>query len=293
MTRSVTVDSSKRKKTTLRELLDMKRSGVRIAALGVYDAPMAAIADEIGFELFVIGNSGPMSLFGYKESARVPSDDLKYMTQAVSRVTRYALVVSTMPYVSYLISKEEGIRTAARLVSEAGSDCVQCHGTADSAENIRAIVRAGIPVLAHLGLQSVRKTEQGGYGVRGRTAAEAYRIVQDAMALAEAGVFAFILELVAAEVTRYLRETLPVPVLSLGSGPHADGIYQVSADVVGFSAFRRPSTAAQFCDAEVVAERGLRAFIDSVRDRSYPQPNPNAHMAPQDVQKLAALPTRR
>lgn len=271
----------------------MKRTGARIAALGVYDAPMAAIADEIGFELFVIGNSGPMSLFGYKDAARIPSHDLEYMTAAVSRVTRYALVVSTMPYMSYLISKKEGIRTAARLVSEAGAECVQCHGSADSAESICAIVRAGIPVVAHLGLQSVRKTEQGGYGVRGRTAAEAYRIVQDAMALADAGVFAFILELVPVEVTRHLRETLPVPVLSLGSGPHADGIYQVSADVVGFSVFRRPSTAAQFCDAKAVAERGLRGFIDSVRDRSYPQPNPNAHMAPADVQRLAALPSRR
>lgn len=287
------MDTSTRRKTTLRGLLDMKRTGVRIAALGVYDAPMAAIADEVGFELFVIGNSGPMSLFGYKESACISSHDLEYMTAAVSRVTRYALVVSTMPYMSYLISKEESIRTAARLVSEAGAECVQCHASADSADNIRAIVRAGIPVLAHLGLQSVRKIEQGGYGVRGRTAAEAYRIVQDATALADAGVFAFILELVPVEVTRHLRETLTVPVLSLGSGPHADGIYQVSADVVGFSVFRRPSTAAQFCDAKVVAERGLRGFIDSVRDRSYPQPNPNAHMAPADVQRLAALPSRQ
>src|SRR6185503_15297938 len=100
--------------------------------------------------------------------------------QAVSRVTRYAMVVSTMPYMTYSLSREEGIRTAARLVSEAGADCVQCHGTADSVENIGAIVRAGVPVLAHLGLQSVRKTAQSGYGVKGRSAGEAYRIVRDA-----------------------------------------------------------------------------------------------------------------
>jgi 3-methyl-2-oxobutanoate hydroxymethyltransferase len=279
-------------KTTLRRLMEMKRSGSRIAGLGVYDAPMAAIADEIGFELFIIGNSGPMSLFGYRQAARVPAADLEYMTAAVSRVTRYALVVSTMPYMSYLVSKEEGIRTAARLVSEAGAECVQCHGSADSAENIAAIVRAGIPVLAHLGLQSVRKTEQSGYRVRGGTAAEAHQIVRDAMALADAGVFAFILELVPLEVVRHLRKALSIPVLSLGSGPHADGIYQVSADVVGFSAFRRPSTSAQFCDAEALAQRGLQGFIDSVRARTYPQPNPNAHMAAADIEKLALLTAR-
>lgn len=276
-------------KTTLRSLQEMKRNGRRIAALGVYDAPMAAIADEIGFELFVIGNSGPMSLFGHKEAARVPADELKFMTQAVSRVTRYAMVVSTMPYMSYVISREEGIRTAARLVSEAGAECVQCHGTRDSVDNIRAIVRAGVPVLAHLGLQSVRKTEQSGYGVRGRTAEEAHPIVRDAIALADAGAFAFILELVPKEVTRYLREILPVPVLSLGSGPFADGIYQVSADVVGFSVFRRPNSAAQFCDAAAASRAGIQAFIDGVRGGRYPEINPKARMSAADAEKLAAM----
>jgi len=277
-----------RKKTTLRLLQQMKRDKKRIAALGVYDAPMAAIADEIGFELFVIGNSGPMSLFGYKESVRVPASDLFYMTAAVSRVTRYAMVVSTMPYMSYAVSREEGIRTAARLVSEAGAECVQCHGTADSLENIRAIVKAGVPVLAHLGLQSMRKTEQSGYGVRGRTAAEALPIVQDAMALAEAGAFAFILELVPQQVARYLQQVLPVPVLSLGSGPFADGIYQVSADVVGFSVFKRPNTAAQFCDAGAAARKGIETFVSRVKHREFPQVNSGARMAPADAEKLIA-----
>jgi 3-methyl-2-oxobutanoate hydroxymethyltransferase len=271
----------------------MKRAGRRIAALGVYDAPMAAMADEIGFELFVIGNSGPMSLFGHKESARVPAEDLKYMTLAVSRVTRYAMVVSTMPYMSYLISREEGIRAAARLVSEAGAEAVQCHGTSESVENIRAIVAAGVPVLAHLGLQSVRKTEQSGYGVRGRTALEAAPIVRDALALADAGVFAFILELVPLQVTRYLSEILPVPVLSLGSGPYADGIYQVSADVAGFSVFRRPHSAAQFCDAQLAARQGIQSFIDAVRAGNYPSINPKGSMSASDAERLSKASGRK
>lgn len=286
------MQQSARKKVTLKVLQEMRRNGARIAALGVYDSPMAVIADEIGFEIFVIGNSGPMSLFGYKESVRVPAEDLRFMTAAVSRVTRYAMVVSTMPYMSYQISREEGIRTAARLVSEAGADCVQCHGTSESVDNIRSIVRAGVPVLAHLGLQSMRKTEQSGYGVRGRTAAEAYPIVQDAIALAEAGVFAFILELVPAQVTRYLRDLLPVPVISLGSGPFADGIYQVSADIVGFSVFKRPNSAAQFCDSWAAARTGLQAFIESVQSKRYPQRNAVDRMAAEVVQKLVASPVR-
>lgn len=261
---------SPRRKVTLRQLRQMKAERRRIVALGVYDAPMAAIADEIGFELFVIGNSGPMSLFGYRNSARVPPEALFHMTQGVSRVTRYALIVATMPYMSYLMSREEGVRTAARFVSEAGADCVQCHGDRHSADNIAAIVRAGVPVLAHLGLQSVRKVEQSGYGVQGRTAAEAERLVEDAERLVDAGVFAFILELVPTELAGYLRASLPVPVLSLGSGPDADGIYQVSADVVGFSVFERPKSARRFVNARSLAEQGVRAYVESVRARNYP-----------------------
>jgi 3-methyl-2-oxobutanoate hydroxymethyltransferase len=263
-----------RKKVTLRQLAQMKAERQRIAALGVYDAPMAAIADEVGFEMFVIGNSGPMSLFGYRDAVQVRPDDLFFMTQAVSRATRYALIVATLPYMSYLISREEGVRAAARFVSEAGAECVQCHGDAHSADNIAAIVRAGIPVLAHLGLQSVRKVEQSGYSVQGRTATAAARIVEDAERLLDAGVFAFTLELVPTELAGFLREHLPVPVLSLGSGPNADGIYQVSADVVGFSVFRRPRNAAQFVDVRALAEQAIRTYANEARAGRYP-PSPS------------------
>jgi 3-methyl-2-oxobutanoate hydroxymethyltransferase len=278
--------SSMRKKVTLRRLRQMKSERQRIVGLGVYDSPMASIADEIGFELFVIGNSGPMSLLGYDDSAHVQSTDLFYMTRAVSRVTRYALIIATMPYMSYLISSEEGIRTAARFVSEGGADCVQCHGNRHSADNIAAIVNAGIPVLAHLGLQSTRKVAQSGFSVQGRTAEAAARIVEDAECLVAAGVFAIIAELVPAELTGYLRTHLPVPVLSLGSGADADGIYQVSADVVGFSVFPRPKNAAQFVDARTVAAQGMQRYFECVRSKIYPTEDDRRSMPESELRRF-------
>lgn len=280
---------TKRKKVTLRQLAQMKAERRLIAALGVYDTPTAAIADEIGFELFVIGNSGPMSLFGYRDSVRVRPEDLFYMTQAVSRATPSALIVSTMPFMSYHVSKEEGVRTAARLVSEAGADCVQCHGDRHSVDNISAIVRSGVPVLAHLGLQSVRKVEQSGFRVQGRTAIEAASIVEDARRLADIGVFAFILELVPQELAGYLRRDLPVPVLSLGSGPDADGIYQVSADVVGLSVFPRPKGAANFVDCRALADKGVREFVSRARARTYPNPAEERSMTDSERHRFADL----
>jgi 3-methyl-2-oxobutanoate hydroxymethyltransferase len=272
------------KKVTLKTVWDMKARGEAVVALGVYDAPLAAIADEIGFHLFVIGNSGPMCLFGHRSSPDVPGDELLFMTQAVSRVTRGALVVATMPYGSYLTSKGDAVRAALRLMSEGGADAVQCHGDRHCAKKLRAIVRAGVPVLAHIGLQSVRKSAQSGFRVQGRSEEDAMRLIEDADALAEAGVFAFIAELIPSELAEFLAERLPVPVISLGSGPRADGVYLVGGDLIGLSAFPRPSNAGRFADVGAAMSQGLRAFFDAVRagapcERAEPQRMAAAELA--------------
>lgn len=283
------MEDVKRRKVTLRRLQEMKARRERIVALGVYDSPMAAIADEIGFEMFVIGNSGPMSLFGHRDATSVKPDELLFMTQGVSRVTRYALIVATMPYASYCVSRAQSVRSAARLVSEGGAEAVQCHGTRHTAPYIGAITRSGIPVLGHLGLQSVRKVEQSGFGVKGRSGAEARSIVDDARALADAGVFAFVVERVPSELARYLAESLPAPVLSLGSGPLGDGIYLVSGDAVGYSVFPKPSHAGRFVDVRPMIEEGLRAYLDQARAGTYPAEAEARHMSPEEHARFKAL----
>ena len=278
-----------RKKVSIERLLTMKQRGETIAALGVYDSPMASWADDIGFEIFVIGNSGPMSLFGHKAAITVKADELLFMTRAVSRVTRYALIVATMPYMSYAASREESVRTAAWLVSEGGADCVQCHGNLHTAEFIAAITGAGVPVYAHLGLQSVRKTEQSGFGLKGRTAGAAKRIVDEARAMVDAGAFAIMLEHVPIELTRIIRDMVPVPVISLGSGPDADGIYLVSADLIGYSVFRKPVTAGQFADVRPVVEDALKTYASQVRNREYPSGVHANHMDPEALEELRKM----
>jgi 3-methyl-2-oxobutanoate hydroxymethyltransferase len=278
-----------RKKVTIGRLYKMKARKERIAALGVYDSPMAAWADAVGFDMFVIGNSGPMSLFGHRNSTTVKADELLFMTQAVSRVTRYALIVATLPYMSYAISKEEAVRSAARLVSEGGAECVQCHGNTYTSNYIRAITGAGIPVLAHLGLQSVKKVEQSGFGVKGRTAADAKRIVDDALALADAGVFAFIVEMIPTEVTAHLRDHMGIPIISLGSGSDADGVYLVSADMTGYSVARRPKNAGQFVDVRPVIEEALRTYRDQARSGTYPTKEQAHRMGSEEFAKFKEL----
>ncbi|MBX3121562.1 MAG: 3-methyl-2-oxobutanoate hydroxymethyltransferase [Nitrospira sp.] len=260
---------TERKKVTIQQLQKMKAEGTRICALGVYDTPMAVAADRIGFELFVIGNSGPMSLLGYTESTAVRSEDLLFMCKAVKRAQPKAMIVATLPYMSYFGSKDRAIDTAAQFVRE-GADAVQCHADRNTSENIEVMTRAGVPVLAHIGLRSVRKTEQSGFRVQGRSATAADEIFEDALAMEKAGAFAVVAELVPTQLMGFLRKRLSLPVLSLGSGPDADGIYQVSADVVGFSVFPRPKTAAQFGNVRPLIGTAIEKFCSAVQAREFP-----------------------
>jgi 3-methyl-2-oxobutanoate hydroxymethyltransferase len=178
------------------------------------------------------------------------------------------------------------VRAAARLISEGEADAVQCHGDRHCAKKLRAIVRAGIPVLAHIGLQSVRKSAQSGYRVQGRGEEDALRLIEDADALADAGVFAFIAELIPSELAQLLAQRLPTPIISLGSGPDADGVYLVAGDLIGFSAFPRPGNAGNFADVGASMAAGLRTFFDQVRSgAAYGAAGPH-HMAAGELAQL-------
>lgn len=279
----------KRRKTTINSLNERKAMKQKITALGVYDSPMASIADQIGFDMFIIGNSGPMSLFGYETSTSVEPDDLLFMCQAVDRATKYAMIVATLPYMSYLTSTSDAISTAAKFVSNGGADAVQCHGNRYTVSSISAMVRAGVPVLAHLGLQSVRKSEQSGYRIQGKNLDSARNVIDDALAMVDAGVFAVLLELVPQEVTAYLASRLPVPVIGLGSGPNVDGVYLVSGDAVGYSVFQKPKNAGQFANVKPMIETGIQRFDQSVRDGTYPSKDMSVHMPSEEYEKFVAM----
>ena len=278
--------TARRKKVTVKQLLDMKKRREMIVSIGVYDSPMAAIADEIGFDLLINGNAGPMSLLGHKTPMTVRFEEQLILTQAVSRVAQYGMIVAHMPYMTYHASQEDAIRNAARLISEGGADAVKCEGNRYTCRYVAEIVRAGIPVMGHIGMQASRKLEQSGFGFKGRTAEEAVRIVDDARAFVEAGAFGFILEYTPVDITTYLARTLPVPVISVGAGASPDGIYLIAGDAVGYSAFPRPKNEGSFVDVRPIIAKGLRAYKDQVLAKSYPGPEFTQHMTPEEHAKF-------
>ncbi|MDO8298739.1 3-methyl-2-oxobutanoate hydroxymethyltransferase [Lacisediminimonas sp.] len=283
------MSETKRKKVTIKQLLQKKQNKEMIVAIGVYDSPMAAIADEIGFDLLINGNAGPMSLLGHPTPLTVRYEEQLILTQAVSRVAKYGMVIGHMPYMTYNGTAEEAIRNAARFISEGGADAVKCEGNKHTAVNVAEIVRAGVPVMGHMGMQASRKLEQSGFGFKGRSADEAAKIVEDARAFVDAGIFAMILEYVPVEITEYLARTLPVPVISVGAGPSPDGIYLISGDAVGYSAFPRPKNEASFVDVRPLIQQGLSDYKKQVLDRSYPNEHFTQHMTEVEHEKFLTL----
>jgi len=283
------MDAPKRRKTTVKDVLEKKRRKEILVCMAAYDSPMAAIADEVGFDLLINGNAGPMSLLGHPTPLTVSFEEQLILTQAVSRVARYGMIVAHMPFMTYHRSKKHAIRNAARLISEGGADAIKCEGNKYTAEYVAEIVRAGIPAMGHIGMQASRKLEQSGFGVKGRTATDAAKIVEDARAFVDAGVFGFILEYVPVEITSYLAATLPVPVISVGAGASPDGIYIGCGDAVGYSAFPRPKNQRCFVDVRPMIEQGLRAYKEEVLARTYPSEEFTAHMTKEEHDKFLEL----
>lgn len=274
---------STRKKVTIKELHRKKAAGEMITSLGVYDAPMAAIADNVGFDLLINGNAGPMSLLAHRDPTTVPYMDQLILTQAVSRVVKYGMVVSHLPYMTYNVSAPDSVRNAARMISEGGADAVKCEGNAYIARTfVEPIVQAGIPVMAHLGLMASRKLEQSGYGVKGRKAEEALEIVKAARAFAESGAFAILIEQTPEEVAAYLAESLPIPVIGLVAGRRCDGIYDISGDMLGYSAFPAPKAKRTFADLRGAIDQGLRAYLAESLAGNHPTDESIPHMTEEE-----------
>ena len=274
------------KKITIKHLLGMKARGETIVALGVYDYPTASVADRLGFEILLTGPSGPMSLFGHRHVHSIKPEEMLVITKAVSRVEPKALLVASLPFMTYESSNQRAIETAALFVTQGGADCVKCDANRYLAPRLEAIVRSGIPVMAHIGLQASRNVEQSGYRVQGRTAEEAINLVEDAEALVRAGVFALLVETATQEVTHYLKNNLHVPVISLGSGSDADGVCIVSGDAVGYSVFPKPPTAARFVDIRPSIHKALTSYAQSARNGLYPVKGQYSSLPSEQWQKI-------
>lgn len=250
-------------------LLKRKQDGGKITALTAYDYPTAKLIDEAGIDIVLVGDSCANNVMGLEDTLGVTMDDMLHHTKMVSRAVHDALVVADMPFLSYQVSPEEALRNAGRFIAEAGAQAVKLEGPADRfGPAIQMILRAGIPVMGHIGFTPQSVHQIGGYKVQGRGEQAMERLKREAEGLEEAGCFAIVLELVQMKAAEEITGALSIPTIGIGSGPHCDGQVLVVNDMLGFNEER--SFFEVYGDVPAVMRAAFQKYAADVRDGSFP-----------------------
>jgi 3-methyl-2-oxobutanoate hydroxymethyltransferase len=252
---------------TIRDLQKWKAEGTRFAMLTAYDYPTAKIFDEAGIPVLLVGDSVGNNVLGYDNTLPVTMDEMLHHTKAVTRGARNALVVGDMPFLSYQVSVEEGVRNAGRFLKEGGAGAVKIEGP--QIELVHKLVELGIPVMAHVGLTPQSVHAMGGYRVQGRGEEAAGRVTDQALSLEKAGAFAIVLEAMPSELGAELAKTLQIPTIGIGAGPNTDAQVLVSPDLLGMSE-RIPSFARAYADLRNEISKAVSAFAEDVRAGRFP-----------------------
>ncbi|RLP92177.1 MULTISPECIES: 3-methyl-2-oxobutanoate hydroxymethyltransferase [unclassified Micromonospora] len=252
-----------------RDLIAAKERGERWPMLTSYDQYTAAIFDQAGVPVLLVGDSAANNVFGYETTLPVTADELLPLVRAVVRATRQALIVGDLPFGSYEEGPTQALRTAVRFMKEGGCHAVKLEGGRRCAAQIAAIVGAGIPVMAHIGFTPQSEHTLGGYRVQGRGDA-ADEVLADARAVAEAGAFAVVLEMVPGEVAKQVTHELSIPTVGIGAGPSTDAQVLVWQDMAGLRTGKAPRFVKRYADLAGALTDATRQFADEVRGGEFP-----------------------
>ena len=262
-------DSLKRVRT--RHFQRAKEQGIKITGLTSYDYLSASIFDRAGIDFLLVGDSAGNAVFGYDSTLPVTSDELIPLCRSVVRAAKRALVIADLPFGSYEAGPGDALHTAIRFMKETGAHAVKLEGGRRSAKQIEAIVRAGIPVMAHIGFTPQSEHGLGGHIIQGRGDGAA-QLLDDAHAVEEAGAFSVVLEMVPSAVAAQVTKELTIPTISVGAGPHCDGQLMVWTDWAGFTADRIPKFVKQFAHIAETLHDAAVAYREEVESGIYPAP---------------------
>lgn len=275
------MSDSKSDRITVPGLMSRKAAGEKITALTAYDFPTAAILDESGIDLILVGDSLGMVVLGYETTIPVTMEDMIHHTRAVSRAVKRALVIGDMPYFSFHLSVEQALANASRFLKEGGAHGVKIEGaSASRLRVVEALADAEIPVMGHVGLTPQSICRLGQYKVKGVDRAEAGRILRGAQDLERAGAFAVVLESVPMEVARAVTAKLRIPTIGIGAGPNCDGQVLVFHDMAGYSKGYLPKFVKKYADMQGILTRAVREYSDDVRKGKFPDDRTSYHLKP-------------
>lgn len=259
------------KRVTITDVREMKVRGEKIAMLTAYDYATARYVDEAGVPLILVGDSLAQVMLGYPDTLHVSLEDMLRHTAAVARGVKHALIIGDMPFMSYQVSVEEAMRNAARFLTEGNAQAVKMEGgNAQIVETVARLIAVGIPVMGHLGLTPQSVNQLGGHKVQGRSRNAAERMIEEALALEQAGAFALVLETVPSPLAALISRKLTIPTIGIGAGPGTDGQVQVIHDVLGLTADYVPRHAKPYAQVGSMIAQAAKDYLAEVRSGAFP-----------------------
>lgn len=281
--------STPRKKTTIQTIRSLHRRGEPITVMTAHDFPSAHVADHAGMEMILVGDSLAMVALGMEDTSEVLVEEMLLHCRSVARATKSAFTIGDMPMGSYEIAEEQALATAIRFIKEGRVQAVKLEGGKEMASTIRRITTAGIPVLGHVGLTPQRQNALGGFRVQGKTSGGAMRVLEDALAVQEAGCFAVVLEAVPAEVAALVTQKLSIPTIGIGAGAGCSGQVLVQVDMLGNFPPGRflPKFVKKYGDVWGESMRAIEAYRDEVKSHQYPAPEHTYPIPKEELDKFA------
>lgn len=273
-------------KVTIPYLREKKAQGKPIVMLTAYDFPMATIEDEIGVDIILCGDSLGMTVYGFSGTNPVTMDLMIPHSAAVKRGAPHSFVIGDMPFMSYQASDELAVLNAGRFIQESGVDGVKMEGGEEMAGRVRAISRAGIAVMGHLGLTPQSVSALGGFKAQGRNVESALKLINDARIIEEAGAFSILLEAIPSEIGRIITERAGIPIIGIGAGPHTDGQVLVVHDALGFFKGHKAKFVKQYCNLNETIRKALQEYQQDLADKVYPAPEHCYGIEPEVVEEI-------
>jgi 3-methyl-2-oxobutanoate hydroxymethyltransferase len=277
-----------REPITLPQLAEMKLNAEPIVMVTAYDYPSAEIAEQAGVDLVLCGDTAAMTVLGHSSTTPVSLDEMLVLARAVRRGLKSPILVGDLPFGSYERSNEQAIESAMRYVKEAGCEVVKLERGGVSVERARAIVRAGIPVMGHVGLTPQTATALGGFKAQGKTADQAVRIAEEAFALQAAGCFSIVFEAIPAAISEVLVPKLAIPVIGIGAGPQTDGQVLVWHDLLGSYAGHQAKFVKRYANLREEMIRGVGEYAREVRTHRFPGPEHSYAIDPEELEAFRA-----
>lgn len=273
------------KKLTIKDIISMKKSGERISMLTAYDASFASLIDAAGIDVVLVGDSLGMVLLGYDSTVPVTMEEMLHHCRAACKGVERALLVGDMPFMSYQVSDREAIINGSRFLKEAGCDAVKLEGGTKICHTVEALVRAGIPVMGHIGLTPQTASQLGGYKLQGADGDSARLLLQSARDLESAGAFSLVLECIPAQLSEVISKAVSIPTIGIGAGKHCDGQVLVTHDMVGMFEKFIPTFVKQYVNLAPLIKEAVAAYLKEVKNGSFPSEE-HCFNVPLDVSSL-------